>query len=397
MKSGARLASLTTQKLAARRSTRDLEADEDAGVERGCGRWRRTRMLAMDATLTQNVTLAVTSGANDDVEGGTGEDAALVMSRASDDAELATKRQVILQHNLASMLHAAKVAPKLRLLLPSRSFLYIVYKSPCTQVRATVTDLKNAVRVFSQLSAASSYHSHGFDEKKIRTHVEYCKHLLDAAKVHCEAAEREEQQNRLKLEAVRQDSLAEEARRKADEQRKYQLERRKQEDELKRVIQQEENFERIKEQWKNYSTSGGKRKDRSHFEDDDGGNGERKRRKGGKRRKKDKRKDHYEQEADIEDEQEEMDEAEAKQMNSQVEEADRANAHLGLEDSDAEDDMGYSAIIRKRKAWSESDEEDEPAERIRNPTPNGYRNSAGSDEETRGNGRSTQNEEDDDY
>ncbi|KAL0904760.1 hypothetical protein M5K25_026909 [Dendrobium thyrsiflorum] len=271
-------------------------------------------------------------------------------------------------------------------------------KRTADEVRATVTELKNAVRVFSQLSAASSYHSHGFDEKKIRTHVEYCKHLLDAAKVHCEAAEREEQQNRLKLEAVRQDSLAEEARRKADEQRKYQLERRKQEDELKRVIQQEENFERIKEQWKNYSsTSGGKRKDRSHFEDDDGGNGERKRKKGGKRRKKDKMKDHYEQEADIEDEQEEMDEAEAKQMNSQVEEADRANAHLGLEDSDAEDDMGYSAIIRKRKAWSESDEEDEPAERIRNPTPNGYRNSAGSDEEAKGNGRNTQNEEDDDY
>lgn len=137
--------------------------------------------------------------------------------------------------------------------------------------------------IFSQLSAASIYHSHGFDEKKLETHVEYCKHLLDAAKVHCEAAEREEQQNRQRLEVARQVSLAEEARRKAEEQRKFQascyiltlmcsvfissvtynfryqtlrpyleismmnqLEKRKQEDELKQVMQQEEHFERIK-------------------------------------------------------------------------------------------------------------------------------------------------------
>lgn len=90
------------------------------------------------------------------------------------------------------------------------------------QIRSTVAELKNAVRVFSHLSAASSYHSHGFDEKKIETHVEYCKHLLDAAKVHCEVAEREEQQTRQRLEAARQATLAEEARRKAEEQKKFQ-------------------------------------------------------------------------------------------------------------------------------------------------------------------------------
>ncbi|KAK8939936.1 hypothetical protein KSP40_PGU005708 [Platanthera guangdongensis] len=269
-------------------------------------------------------------------------------------------------------------------------------------VRATVTDLKNAVRVFSQLFAASSYQYHGFDEKKIRTHVDYCKHLLDAAKVHCEAAEREEQQNRQRLEVARQVSLAEEAKRKADEQKKYQLERRKQEDELKRVIQQEENFERIKEQWKSHNTPGSKRKDRSHFEDEDGGSGENKRKKAGKRRKKDKRKDHYEQGMGMEDEQEEMDEDDAKQMNGQDEEADRAQDHLaaaGLEDSDVEDEVEESTIIRKRKAWSESDEEeDEPAERAGNPSPDGYRNSPGSDEGgARGNGRGSQNKEEDDY
>ncbi|XP_028550486.1 protein CTR9 homolog [Dendrobium catenatum] len=175
-------------------------------------------------------------------------------------------------------------------------------KITANELHATVTELKNAVRVFNQLSAASSYHSHGINEKKMRTHEKYCKHLLDAAKVHCEAVEREEQHNHLKLEDNRRYSLAEEARRKSNEQRKYQLKRRKKEDELKRAIRQKENFERIKEQWKNYiNTSRGKRKDRPQFKDDHGGNRERKIRKGGKRRKKNK-KDYYEQKADIEDE-----------------------------------------------------------------------------------------------
>ena len=75
-------------------------------------------------------------------------------------------------------------------------------------MRSTVSELKNAVRMFSQLSAASNLHFHGFDEKKIETHVNYCKHLLEAAKVHCEAAEREEQQNKQRIELARQVSLA---------------------------------------------------------------------------------------------------------------------------------------------------------------------------------------------
>ncbi|XP_008776475.1 protein CTR9 homolog [Phoenix dactylifera] len=265
-------------------------------------------------------------------------------------------------------------------------------KRTADEVRSTVTELKNAVRVFSQLSAASSYHSHGFDEKKIETHVEYCKHLLDAAKVHCEAAEREEQQNRQRLEVARQVSLAEEARRKAEEQRKIQLERRKQEDELKQLMQQERNFERIKEQWKNSSNiASSKRKERSHGEqDEEGGHGERRRRKGGKRRKKDKKtKTHYEEEeADMEDEPEEVDED--ANMNDQEDATEKAQDHLlaaGLEDSDAEDDMGEpsSTINRKRRAWSESDDDDEPLEKLPESSPSGYKeNSAESDEEMRG-------------
>ncbi len=91
------------------------------------------------------------------------------------------------------------------------------------QVRATVSELQNAIRVFSLLSVASTYHSHGFDERKIETHIEYCKHLLDAAKVHRDAAEQAEQQNKQKMEVARQIALADEARRKAEEQRKAQV------------------------------------------------------------------------------------------------------------------------------------------------------------------------------
>lgn len=88
-----------------------------------------------------------------------------------------------------------------------------------------MSELGNAVRVFKQLSAfaASNLHFYGFDEKKIETHVDYCKHLLEAARVHLKNAEHEEQKNRHKQEALRQMALAEEARRKAEEQRKFQV------------------------------------------------------------------------------------------------------------------------------------------------------------------------------
>lgn len=77
--------------------------------------------------------------------------------------------------------------------------------------------------MFSLLSVASTYHSHGFDERKIETHVEYCRHLLDAAKVHRDAAEQAEKQTKQKLEVTRQIALADEARRRAEEQRKFQV------------------------------------------------------------------------------------------------------------------------------------------------------------------------------
>ncbi|GKA65321.1 protein CTR9 [Tanacetum coccineum] len=160
-------------------------------------------------------------------------------------------------------------------------------KRTVDEVRATVAELKNAVRLFSQLSAATNLQIHGFDEKKIETHVGYCKHLLEAAKVHCDAAELEDQQNKHRLELARQAAIREEESRLAEEQKKVKLEKRKQEDELKKVMQQEQHLERIKENWK---SSGIKRKDRAQGDDEEGGQSEkRKRKSSGKKKKRDKK------------------------------------------------------------------------------------------------------------
>lgn len=240
-------------------------------------------------------------------------------------------------------------------------------KQTVDEVRATVTELQNAIRVFSLLSVASTYHSHGFDERKIETHVEYCKHLLDAAKVHRDAAEQAEQQNKQKMEVARQIALAEEARRRAEEQRKFQLERRREEDELKQVKQQEEHFQRVKEQWKTSSNTPGKRKDRSKTEDEEAGN--KKRRRKGIRRKDQKTKMQYgEEEDEYKDEPEADDDYADLARYNGADNSESAPDHLlaaaGLDDSDAEDDMGHpqSAIERKRRAWSES-EDDEPVKK----------------------------------
>lgn len=259
-------------------------------------------------------------------------------------------------------------------------------KRTADEVRSTVTEAENAVRVFTQLSAASDLQVHGFDSKKIQTHVQYCTHLLEGAKVHREAAEREELQNRQRLEVARQAALAEEARRKAEEHRKYQLEKRKQEDELRRLKQEEEKIQRIKEQWKS-NTHGSKRKDRAEDDDGEGRPSERKRKKGGKRRKKDKssRARHYEdddEEAPTMDDHNEVEDEDAntnynrEEENQEAEEpVDDDDAHdllaaAGLEDPDADDDDGVPAsVARRRRALSSSDEEGELMESKPNSSP----------------------------
>uniref|UniRef100_M4D9K2 Uncharacterized protein n=1 Tax=Brassica campestris TaxID=3711 RepID=M4D9K2_BRACM len=284
-------------------------------------------------------------------------------------------------------------------------------KRTADEVRSTVTEAENAVRVFTQLSAASDLQVHGFDSKKIQTHVHYCTHLLEGAKVHREAAEREELQNRQRLEVARQAALAEEARRKAEEHRKYQLEKRKQEDELRRLKQEEEKIQRIKEQWKS-NTHGSKRKDRAEDDDGEGRPSERKRKKGGKRRKKDKssRARHYEdddEEAPTMDDHNEVEDEDAntnynrEEENQEAEEpVDDDDAHdllaaAGLEDPDADDDDGVmtmpvlffgwnqrqcfdvgfawvqvpASVARRRRALSSSDEEGELMESKPNSSP----------------------------
>ncbi|KAM7256308.1 hypothetical protein ACFE04_012049 [Oxalis oulophora] len=264
-------------------------------------------------------------------------------------------------------------------------------KKMADEVRLTVAELENAVRTFSQLSAASNLHIHGFDEKKINTHVEYCKHLLLAAKVHREVAEREEQQTKQRLELARQVALAEEARRKAEEQRKLQMEKRKQEDEARKIKQQEDHLTRRNEQWKNKPKR--REREKSDNDDDEGGhNSERRRKKGGgKRRKKDK-KSRYDQMEEEEPEANDMqmyddhgeDEDDNNNMNSKEEDTNQFDnqeddnveenaqdllAAAGLEDSDAEEEAAPTSTAgRRKRAWSESDE-DEPTQKRSESSP----------------------------
>ncbi|KAF3326627.1 RNA polymerase-associated protein CTR9 [Carex littledalei] len=287
-------------------------------------------------------------------------------------------------------------------------------KRTADEIRFTLSELENAVRMFRQLCGCTYYHSHGFDDKKFGTHVEYCQHLLEAAKVHCEAAEREEHQTRQRLEVARQVSLAEEARRKAEEQRKLQAEKRKQEDELKQIKQLEEHFERVKEQWKSSThASGGKRRERSRHDDEEGG--ERKRRRntggGGRRRKKDKRTEaQYEDDegyAEMEYNDKSQDEAEEREYTDNPangsddgagpapKSPDHFLAAAGFDDSDVDDVGGPSSRAgKKRRAFSESDEDEEPVIKKRRVSPS---NSAGSDGENReAKGNSLRDDEDDD-
>ncbi|EFJ08114.1 hypothetical protein SELMODRAFT_161156, partial [Selaginella moellendorffii] len=171
-------------------------------------------------------------------------------------------------------------------------------KRTADEVRQSVAEVKNAVRLFTQLSLISSHHMHGFDEKKIGMHVDYCKHLLDAAKLHLEAAEREEQQNRQKQEVARQLAMAQEAQRKADEERKLQIEKRKREEEHRRVMEQELHFQRVKvsKHFRAFETKCSAFQETWKYNLDDEGNERKSRRKEKKKRKKKQRNEQAEEE-----------------------------------------------------------------------------------------------------
>ncbi|KAL2624333.1 hypothetical protein R1flu_008578 [Riccia fluitans] len=156
-------------------------------------------------------------------------------------------------------------------------------KRTADEVRQSVAELKNALRLFSQLSGVAASHGHGFDQKKVDMHVEYCKHLLDAAKVHLEAAEREEQQNRQKQEVARQLHQAEEARRKAEEERKQQMERRLREEEASRLQREEEKLRNLMANWNT----------RKDVDEEEENAGEKKEKKEKNRKKKEKKRDQF--------------------------------------------------------------------------------------------------------
>ncbi|CAI7739932.1 unnamed protein product [Closterium sp. NIES-54] len=84
-------------------------------------------------------------------------------------------------------------------------------KRTAEQVRKVVSDLKTALRLFSQGSQG------GVDKKKANSHLEYCQHVLSSAKQHLEVAEREEQQRKQRAEAERQVAEVEASKKRAEE------------------------------------------------------------------------------------------------------------------------------------------------------------------------------------
>eukprot|EP00850_Spirogloea_muscicola_P017763 SM000156S02119 [mRNA] locus=s156:71480:78136:+ [translate_table: standard] len=120
------------------------------------------------------------------------------------------------------------------------------------QVRDAVGEVKIAMRLFSQLAELGSQHAHGFDQKKIDTHIDYCKHLLEASKVHLEAAEREEQQQKQRVELARQQALAEEARRQREADRKLEEARARKEELERLAVEQEQRMEAVKGEWQRH-------------------------------------------------------------------------------------------------------------------------------------------------
>lgn len=222
-------------------------------------------------------------------------------------------------------------------------------KRSAEEVRLAVAELKNALRLFNQLAGVRGQHVHGFDEKKLDLHVDYCKHLLDAAKVHLEAAEREEQQVRQKQEVSRQLAMAEDARRKAEEERKIQMERRQRDEEHRIVLEQEERLQQTMATW-----------NRKRFEvedndgDNNGANEKKERRKEKRKRKKEKKS--RPQYSDEEDAQVEEEVEDVRPETPEDDAQDALAAAFGDSDEEAVPEPRLKKA-RRRQALSDSDEE----------------------------------------
>ncbi|CAI5460620.1 unnamed protein product, partial [Closterium sp. Yama58-4] len=118
-------------------------------------------------------------------------------------------------------------------------------KRTAEQVRKVVSDLKTALRLFSQLATRGVQGSQGgVDKKKANSHLEYCQHVLSSAKQHLQVAEREEQQRKQRAEAERQVAEAEASRKRAEEDKLLEAERQRRDEEERRLKQQEEEIKR---------------------------------------------------------------------------------------------------------------------------------------------------------
>ncbi|CAI6009425.1 unnamed protein product [Closterium sp. NIES-65] len=141
-------------------------------------------------------------------------------------------------------------------------------KRTAEQVRKVVSDLKTALRLFSQLATRGVQGSQGgVDKKKANSHLEYCQHVLSSAKQHLEVAEREEQQRKQRAEAERQVAEAEASKKRAEEDKLLEAERQRRDEEERRLLEQEEEIKRRMDMWKRNE------RPKAVEDDDEGGEG----------------------------------------------------------------------------------------------------------------------------
>ncbi|GAQ79163.1 hypothetical protein KFL_000250400 [Klebsormidium nitens] len=115
-------------------------------------------------------------------------------------------------------------------------------KRTADEVRKAVAELKSALRLLSQLNALGGHLTHGIDRKKVASHIEFCKATLERARAHVEAAEREEQQLRVKKEAHDLYMQRQAEVKRLEEARRAEEERSRREKAIKEAEEHEEKF-----------------------------------------------------------------------------------------------------------------------------------------------------------
>ncbi|GJP49352.1 hypothetical protein CLOM_g8574 [Closterium sp. NIES-68] len=232
-------------------------------------------------------------------------------------------------------------------------------KRTAEQIRKVVSDLKTALRLFSQLAARGVQGAQGgLDRKKANSHLEYCQHVLGSAKQHLEVAEREEQQRKQRLEAERQVAEVEATKKRAEEDKLMEVERQRRDEEERRLLQQEEEIKRRVEMWK--------RNDRPKPVDDDDeggdhGRGEgRSRKDREKERRKEKKRDkHRDRDRDRDRSREREEDGDRKERRKDKKRK-KKKKHREARDDDREDGAGWGSDRGNRSDREERDEGENP-------------------------------------